>query len=95
MTSKIVIFQTEIKNFSLNFMKVLIHRRVKAKRKQRQFIGHRASLQSMDHVALGVIPKSRPSSGYWNPALDDTLELVLFFFKVMLNFMLHSNHKYL
>lgn len=48
---------------------------MKAK-KQRIFTGHRASLQSMDHVALGVIPKYRPSSGYWNPALDHTDELV-------------------
>ncbi|XP_053405039.1 uncharacterized protein LOC123522941 [Mercenaria mercenaria] len=60
---------------ALVILQVLIHRRVKAKRKQRQFVGQRASLQSMDHVALGVIPKSRPNSGYWNPALDDTLEL--------------------
>ena len=56
-------------------LKVLLHRRVKAK-KQRFFIGHRASFQSMDHVALGVIPKYRPGSGYFNPALDNTDELV-------------------
>lgn len=53
---------------------VLIHRRIKTKRKQ-PFVGQRASLQSMDHVALGVIPKSRPNSGYWNPALDSSIEL--------------------
>lgn len=58
------------------FKQVLIHRRIKAKRKQRALLGHRASLQSMGHVALGVIPKSRPGSGYWNPALDNTIELV-------------------
>ncbi|XP_052792917.1 uncharacterized protein LOC128226869 isoform X1 [Mya arenaria] len=54
---------------------VLLYRRVKAKKKQRVFFRQQASIQSMDHVALGVIPKSRPGSGYWNPGLDDHKEL--------------------
>ena len=33
-------------------------------------------MRSLDHVALGVIPKSRPSSGYWNPALSDLDDIV-------------------
>ncbi|KAL4227547.1 hypothetical protein ACF0H5_012990 [Mactra antiquata] len=60
-------------------LQILIHRRVKIKRKQKQQLeassvgsSARSSIRSMDHVALGVIPKSRIDSGYWNPALDDT-----------------------
>ncbi|XP_052279616.1 mucin-4-like isoform X2 [Dreissena polymorpha] len=55
-------------------LQVLLHRRVKAK-KARFFVSQQPSIHSLDHVALGAIPKSRPGSGYWNPALADTAEL--------------------
>ena len=48
----------------------MIRRRILQKKLRPFVVGQRASLQSMDHVALGVIPKSRPDSGYWNPALE-------------------------
>ena len=49
----------------------MIRRRILQKKLRPYVSGQRASLQSMDHVALGVIPKSRPNSGYWNPALEE------------------------
>ena len=49
----------------------MIRRRILQKKLRPYVSGQRASLQSMDHVALGVIPKSRPDSGYWNPALEE------------------------
>ena len=52
-------------------LQILIRRRILQKKALRPVVfGQRASLQSLDHVALGVIPKSRPNSGYWNPALE-------------------------
>ncbi|KAK3593777.1 hypothetical protein CHS0354_014316 [Potamilus streckersoni] len=48
---------------------VLVYRRNGAK-KMRPHMLSRPSIRSIDSVALGVLPKSRPNSGYWNPALE-------------------------
>ncbi|KAL3867101.1 hypothetical protein ACJMK2_044332 [Sinanodonta woodiana] len=48
---------------------VLVYRRNGAKKMHPHMLS-RSSVRSMDSVALGVLPKSRPNSGYWNPALE-------------------------
>lgn len=38
---------------------------------------NRFSLRSLDSIALNAVPKSRPHSGFWNPGLDRSEEVVV------------------
>lgn len=38
---------------------------------------NRFSLRSLDSIALNAVPKSRPHSGFWNPGLDHSEEVVV------------------
>ena len=39
----------------------------------------RLSMRSMDSIALGVVPKSRPHSGFWNHGLELDDVSILYF----------------
>ncbi|OWF52300.1 receptor-type tyrosine-protein phosphatase F-like [Mizuhopecten yessoensis] len=55
----------------LLLLQIIIHRRQSGKR-MKSFNGGSgiSNVPSMDSIALGVVPKSRPSSGFWNPGLE-------------------------
>lgn len=46
------------------------------------------STRSLDSIALGVVPKSRPHSGFWNPGLEQEEQVTypkLIKFKISIN----------
>lgn len=55
----------------LLLLQIIIHRRQSGKR-MKPYPGRSglSNVPSMDSIALGVVPKSRPHSGFWNPGLE-------------------------
>ncbi|XP_033750114.1 uncharacterized protein LOC117334543 [Pecten maximus] len=55
----------------LLLLQIIIHHRQSGKR-MKSYPGRSglSNVPSMDSIALGVVPKSRPNSGFWNPGLE-------------------------
>jgi len=70
---------------------ILIHRRVKAKAKLKSPAAKRLTHHSDNNVALGAMSKSRPGSGYWNPALEDDDGIAAFEYSHVLNYSTLAN----